>query len=115
MQRWHRHWLLWTLAILAVAVFFGWRKAKSRYQRWNAGRQVRQAAESVAQGDFRRAMLDARSALEANPMDPDATRIMAVALENSGGAAIAAQWRSRLDSITPGDQGNILALSLIHI
>ena len=108
-KRWYRHWLLWTLAILAVAVFFGWRKAKGRYQRWNAGRQVRHGEESIARGDFKHAMLEARSALEVNPMDPAATRIMARGLEGAGAAAMAMTWRSRLDSLVPGDPENLLA------
>lgn len=94
---------------LAAMAFFGWPKAKSRYQRWNAGRQLQHAADSIAQGDFRRAMLDARAALEVNPMDPEATRIMAQALEGAGAAPSAAQWRNRLDTLRPGDMENTLA------
>ncbi len=109
-RQWYHHWLLWTLVVLAVAVFFGWRKAKGRYERWKAGRQVRHAADFIAQGDYQHAMIEARSALGVNPRDPDATRLMAETSENIGGAAMAAQWRSRLDSIAPGDPQNMLWL-----
>jgi hypothetical protein len=108
-KRWYHHWLVWAVVVLSVACFLGWPKARAQFRRWNAGRQVHHAEERIAQGDFRQAMLAARSALDANPMDPKATRIMAVALEGGGAAAMAAQWRSRLDSITPGNLENILA------
>ena len=108
-KKWYHHWLLWILLILAVATFFSWPKVKGRYLRWSAGRQVRCAAEFVAQGDYARAVIAARNALGANPMDPGATQIMAQALEEAGSFAAAAHWRSRLDSIQPGDRTNILA------
>jgi len=108
-KRWYHHWLFWAVLVLAVGAILGWPKAKRRYQRWHAARQVRHAEELIASGDFRHALLEARGALEVNPMDPRAVRIIARALEEAGSVAAAAQWRSRLDSITPGDQKNILA------
>ena len=107
--RWYHGWLLRAVVVLAAAAFFGWPKMMGRYLRWNAGRQVRRATEFIAQGDYSRAMLEARSALAANSVHPGATQIVAQTLEETGSAAAAAQWRSRLDSIQPGDRKNILA------
>lgn len=108
-RRWYHQWFCWIVLVLTAVCFFGWPKLKNYYQRWNASRQVQRAAASIAQGEFKRAMLEARSALETNPMDPNATRSMAEALEKAGGRAAAAQWRRRLDSIAPGDLANLLA------
>ncbi len=106
---WHRRWWAWALLLAVAAAVFAWPKARDIHRRWNAGRLVKQAAESAAQGDFRRALLDARNALAVNPADPEATEIMARSLEGSGAFAAAAQWRSRLDSIRPGSLQNIVA------
>ena len=108
-KSWYSHWLLWTVLVLAAATFFGWSMVKGRYLRWSSGRQVRHAAKFIAEGDYAHAMLEARKALDANPMDFTATRIVAQALEGTGSMAAAAKWRSRLDSIQPGDRENILA------
>jgi predicted Zn-dependent protease len=108
-KRWYHHWLPWTLLILTLIAFSGWSRAKARYLRWNAARQVRRASDFLAQGDIRHAMLDAKSALDANPVNAEATRIMASALEKAGSAQAAAAWRSRLDSLSPENMENILA------
>ena len=108
-DQWYRHWLLWTLLVLIAVFFFGWSRAKSRYQRWNAGRQTRRASDFLAQGDFQHAFLEAMLALQTNPMDAGAMRIMAQGLEAADAAPTAAMWRSRLDTLEPGNMENILA------
>lgn len=104
-----RLWLLWTLMILAAVSFFGWPHAKAFWHRWSAARQVRRASDFLAQGDFRHALLDAKSALDENPSDAEAVRVIACALEKAGSAEAAAGWRSRLDTLLPGNMENILA------
>ncbi len=106
---WYQHWLVWMIFVAMAATFLGWPKIKGRFHRWTAARQVRHAAESIAQGDFKRAILEARSVLEASPLDIGATEIMARALEGAGSGAHAVLWRSRLDTFRPGNQENLLA------
>ena len=108
-KRSSRHPLLWTILLACAVTFFGWSKIRSRYEQWNAVGNVRRAGESLAQGNLARAVLDAKLALDVNPMDPQATLIMARVLESAGSPALAAQWRSRLDTLTPGDPENIVA------
>ena len=95
--------------MLAAAAFFGGPKVKSRLLRWNAGRQVRNAAEFIARKDYPSAILEARGALDADPMNPAATEVVAQMMEETGSAAVAAKWRNRFESIQPGDKKNILA------
>jgi len=108
-KRWYHHWVLWAVLVLGTTMFFGWPTAKRRYQRWNADRQVRLAANFLAQGDIEHAILSVRGVLRANPANIEATRIVAVALEKAGSAQAAAGWRSVLDSLQPGDVENMLA------
>lgn len=110
-KRWYHHWLVWTTLGLTIAGFFAWPKMKSRYRLWNAKRQIEQAGKELGRGDYRRAMLMARNALEVLPGDADATGIMAKGCESAGAAALAVQWRCRLNAIIPGDPENIIAWS----
>ena len=107
--RWYHHWLPWVLLVLAAGAFFGGGKMKSRYLRWIAGRQVSHAATFIAKKEYPQALSEAKGALEADPMHPGATRVVAQTLEETGSAAVAAKWRSRLETIQPGDRDNILA------
>jgi thioredoxin-like negative regulator of GroEL len=95
------------LLILAGAALLGPR-VKRRFDRWSATRHAERAAPAFAKGDFQRAALDARSALERNPRDVDAMRVMAKSVEAMG-APGALQLRQRLDSVSPGDAENTLA------
>ncbi len=102
------YWMLWIVAILAVAAFFGWPKAKSRYLRWDAKRKVAAAEQAFAAKDYQRAMMSARAVIVRDPNDAGATRVIARVLE-AVGSPEAAQWRSRLDSLEPGDAENLVA------
>jgi Flp pilus assembly protein TadD len=95
------------LLILAGTALLGPR-AKRRFDRWSATRRVERAADAYAKGDFQRAALDARSALERNPRDVEAMRVMAKSAEAMASPG-ALQWRRRLDSLSPGDAENTLA------
>ena len=107
--KWYRRPVPWLVLIFATVGFLGWPRAKNRYIRWSARQQVLQAAGHLAQGDFKRALLNARSALEANPTDVEATRVMARGFELAGANSNAADWRARLNALEPDDQENILA------
>ncbi len=103
-------WLGVALLLLAgtAAAVFVWPHAKSRWLRWRTEREVRKAADFLAKGDVRRAVLGASNALQITPFDAEATRLIATALE-AAGAPEAEQWRARLDSLRPGDPANVLA------
>lgn len=107
-RRWYHHWAVWTILILCATAFFGWPRLKARYQRWNAVRQVQRAEQHLGEKDFRRAAITARGVLAFDPLNVGATRIIARALEESG-SPDAAQWRSRLDSLEPGNSENLIA------
>ena len=101
----------WCVGFLIVGIvggMFAWPKAKGRYHRWGTQRHVRKASEALEQNDPRHAILSARNALEHSPLDVEATRIMAKALEAIG-APEAEQWRAKLDTLQPGDTENVLA------
>ena len=99
--------------ILAVLVIGGF-LAKSRVQRfWEARKErqhVERAAEFFAKGDLKHAVLDARTALDLNPRNIEANRIIAKSLESLG-SPDAILWRKRLDSIAAGDPENSAALA----
>ena len=68
------------------------------------------ATEFFAKGDLKHAVLDARSALDLEPRNVEANRIIAKALETLG-SPDAILWRKRLDSIASGDPENSAALA----
>ncbi len=78
------------------------------YHEWNAHRHAQQASEFFAQGDLRRALAAAKSALKHRPQNVEATRVMAKSLD-AAGAPEADQWWARLDTLQPHDTENTLA------
>lgn len=94
--------------MLAMAAVLVWPRAMRRFDRWSAARRVQRAADFYAKGDFQHAALDARSALEGNPRNAEAVRMVAKSLESMGSPG-AIQWRRHLDSMIPGDPENTLA------
>ncbi|MEO6788492.1 MAG: hypothetical protein ABI318_20410, partial [Chthoniobacteraceae bacterium] len=94
--------------LLAVGLILFGSRVKRRYERWTAGRRVGRAEEYYAKGDFQRAILDARFALQSDPMDAQAVQVMAKSLEAMGAPAAIA-WRQRLHEIHPEDAENTLA------
>lgn len=95
-------------AVLAALGIFAAPKVKHAYDRWSGTRAVKRAAEAMASGDIQRAVLDARVAIEADPLDVEANRIIAQALESTGSPS-ALEWRRRLGSIRPDDVENLIA------
>ena len=102
-------WWMWALPAILLGSLFAWPKTKAAVKQWNAGRYLRRAEELATQKDFKRAVLDVRSAIEAGGMTAKAARIMAETLEGAGAFANAAAWRSQLDIIQPGDISNTVA------
>ncbi len=105
---WYKRWILWAFVVLSAGVFFGWPRIKGRYQRWNVGNQVQRAETLVIEKDYQRAVMTARAVLDVEPTNIGATHVVAKALEAIG-APEAAQWRSQLATLDPGNQENILA------
>ena len=90
------------VVVLVFAGLLAWPRAKRVYARWSAKRQVAHAEQMLASGDYKRAIIDARNALEADSLDIKATRILAESL-HALEAPAAGSWWSRLDSLQPGD------------
>ena len=112
-RAWYQRRELWLTAAVVVLAGIGvviGPRAKRRFDRWAGAQAVKQAVEFMAKGDAEHAVLAARRAIDLNPMDAEANRIIAQGLEKSG-APVALQWRRRLDSIRPGDPENLLAWS----
>jgi len=107
-RRWYQHWLLWTLALLVGGLLLGWSKLKNRYLRWDVKHKVESAERSLAEKDYKHALMGARAALMVDPGDVAATRVIARSLE-AVGSPESVQWRSRLDTLEPGNQENLLA------
>ena len=107
-KKWYQYWTLWIAIVLLLGYLAIGKRVIRRYDRWDAKRSVERAKVYFEKRDFKHAMLDARRALDVNPADVEATRLMAKSVEAIG-APGAEQWRNRLDSIIPGDSENVLA------
>ena len=94
--------------VVAMGLAFGWPKLKHRYVRWDAKNRIERAEQAMEARDYQRAAMIARTVLSANPMDVNATRVIARLLDASG-SPDAVQWWSRLDSLEPGKPESILA------
>ncbi len=103
-------WVTVIAAMLAGLAMVAVPKLKRAYDRRSASAAVRRAAEALARGDIKHAMLSARVAYELNPLDVEANRIIAQGFEAAGSPA-AQEWRRRLDSLRPGDAENLIAWS----
>lgn len=101
-------WILCIFAVLAAGLIVSWPRIKRGYGRWMAKRQLGRAEVRLAAGDYKRAILDARSVLDADTMNIRAIRILAKALDAIESPA-AGSWWSRLDSLQPGDPETAIA------
>ena len=104
---------VWTviLAVLAVTAAFALRPlVRGPYHRWNGAQHARRATESLASGDPKHALLDARNALQHDASNTEAVRAVAKSLEALG-LPEAVEWRARLDSMLPRDPENVPALA----
>ena len=93
-----------TLAALGVTGWQGYR----HYLVWHEQHLVIQAHQFAGKADFRSSVLSARQALELNPTNLAATRLMAE-LADQTRAPAAVSWRARLDELEPHRLENQLA------
>ena len=110
-KRWYERWHVWLLVLAVLAGgFLAEPKVRSRFNRWAEMRKIDRAAASFKKGDYAKAILDARGALESNPANLEANRIIAKSLEALDFPA-ALTWRIRLEGLLPNDPENSMALA----
>jgi hypothetical protein len=109
---WHHSramWLCLLIASAAVTAGVVWReRLLFQYHQWSQDMHARRAAEGLEKKDYQHAILDGRRALDFDPLDVEANRIIAKALEAQGSSEAIA-WRARLNTIRPGDPENALS------
>lgn len=79
------------------------------YHRWQDRHLPRVASAYLSGGDLRAASLTARRALQLNPQNPDAARVMAEIAENVADPA-ALEWRKKVCQFRPDSHEDALAL-----
>lgn len=98
------------LIALLCAVVAGLPYAWSRYQQWGERRRLGRAQASLMRGDFRQALLDARSVQHSDPLSPAATEIIKHASEALQ-APEALSWRRMQSAMEDGDADHLLGLA----
>jgi cytochrome c-type biogenesis protein CcmH/NrfG len=96
--------VLWTIGIILLVSVGGVITFK-QYRAWQQRRLVASANGLVAQGDYRRASLEARRIMQINPENAEAYRIMARISEKNG-LRVALDYRRRVMELglaTPND------------
>jgi cytochrome c-type biogenesis protein CcmH/NrfG len=94
-------WIIGLILLVSVGGTVGYKQ----FRAWQQRRLIAEANGLLAQGDYRRASLDARRLLQINPESAEACRIMA-RLSEKAGSRSALEWRRRvmdLGSATPND------------
>ncbi|MDQ6623259.1 MAG: hypothetical protein M3Y86_07215 [Verrucomicrobiota bacterium] len=79
------------------------------YRQWEEAHLVRRAAAYKSGGDLKTASLNARRALQLNPRNVDATRLIAELAEKTGDRT-AIDWRRKVLELNPGSIDDALAL-----
>ncbi len=79
------------------------------YRHWQEGHLIRRAAAFLSGGDTRTASLNARRALQLNPQNVDAMRMIAEVAEKTGDRG-ALDWRKKVAELNPGSADDALAL-----
>lgn len=108
-RKWGRIILLSILACI-LGGYFAAPLVKRRFSSWNESRRMERANGYFRDGEFERAILDARGILDSNPTNVEANRLIAQSLEASGTPG-ALSWRIRLQTLRPDDVENSLALA----
>lgn len=97
------------IAAAGVTAAVVWRQPLlHQYHEWTQDMHAKRAAEGFEKKDYQRAILDGRRALDFDPRDVEANRIIAKSLEAQGSPEAIA-WRARLNIIQPGDAENALS------
>jgi tetratricopeptide (TPR) repeat protein len=94
-------WFFAVCLVLSLATVGGM-QARKALRKGKANRLVAEAAQHYASKDYAGTLRCAQAALRANPISIEATRLLAVALENSGSPA-AISWRIRASQLQPTD------------
>ena len=100
--------IMGSLGALIVFVLICW-GGFHFYQHWQEGHLVRQSAAFLSGGDVKTASLYARRALQLNPQNVDATRLIAQMSEKTGDRA-ALDWRRKVMELNPDSPDDQLAL-----
>ena len=96
--------ILWTVGLIVV-LSVGGVVGYKQFRAWQQRRLIAEANGLVAQGDYRRASLNARRLLQINPESAEACRILA-RLGEIAGSRSALEWRRRVMELgvaTPND------------
>lgn len=101
------------LVLLAVVLSLLWVVGRPAYRRHKEHRAVAQAEQFLAQGEHRKASLSARQAVQLNPRNLEACRIMARLAEISG-VPQALDWSKQVVAISPTIE-NRLALARVAL
>ncbi len=88
------------VALIGVAILAGGWFGRSAYRQHKEKRAIRQAEAFMEKKNFSNALISARQALQLNPNNVAACRIMA-ALAESGGSPHALGWRKRIAELEP--------------
>jgi Flp pilus assembly protein TadD len=101
------------IAFLAVSIALAGSFGGCRYYKgWRQGHSLRLAKQFLSQGNFRSALISVRKALDTNPGDIEACRLMAdfAELTRSPNAVF---WRKRVVELEPGSILQRLALARV--
>jgi Tfp pilus assembly protein PilF len=103
------------VVITGVLVFLGllglWFYARPAYNQHRETRAVGQAKSYLAKGDYRNAALSARQALQVNPRNLEACRMMAELADRSHSPE-ALDWRRRIVELAPTVQNKLMFASI---
>lgn len=80
------------------------------YQKWEGRHLVRRAEAYLSGGDLRLAALSARRAIQVNPSNVEACRILARIAESDGQSS-AIEWRQAAVAAAPGSVDDVIALA----
>ena len=108
---WFRRSTFWFLLVILSAGTAGvvwWKDILYQYHQWTLDMHARRAVHNFENKDYAHAILDARRALDFDPLDVESNRIIAKSYEAQGSLE-AIGWRMRLNFIRPGDEENAIA------
>ena len=101
---------LLALIILLPSGYYGYRG----YKHWKQNRAIKMARSFISKSDFNSAMICIRQALQANPANIEATRMMADFMQLAQSPS-ALTWRERLVQLEPKSLTNRLAWASVAI
>ena len=97
--------------IIALGCLGLWFYGRPAYRRYQETRALEQARKCLAKGDYRNASLGARRALQVNPINLEACRIMADLAERSRSPYVLDWWRHIVE-LSPTIQNKLMLASI---